>query len=46
MGGKPIGYKYEHAKDMIKWNNMSCKTYIPLFTKMFKEFVSKIPSST
>lgn len=42
MSGKLTGYKYQHAKDMIKWSGLKAKNYIPLLDKMFSEFRAKI----
>jgi len=44
MGGKPTGYKYDNCKDIIKWNGLRPKDYIPLLDLMFAEFVKKIPN--
>jgi len=41
MSGKPTGYKYLHAKDIIKWVGLKPKDYIPLLSLMFKSFISK-----
>jgi len=41
-----IGYKYHHAKDIIKWLGYKPKNYIPLITEMFKSFLSKFYLNT
>ena len=44
MASKPTGYKYDAAKDSIKWIGLKPRDYIYLLDQMFNEFVSKLPS--
>lgn len=43
MATRPTGYKYDAAKDSIKWVGLKPRDYIPLLDQMFNSFVSKLP---
>jgi hypothetical protein len=43
MSSLPTTYNYLKAKDIIKWNNLSPKKYIPLIDLMFNSYVSNLP---
>ena len=46
MSGSPTGYKYDKAKDSIKWQGLSPRDYIPLLDNMFHEFKKMIKKPT
>ena len=43
MGGKPIAYNYEKAKDAITWQGYKPKDIIPLVDVMFNSYVNNLP---
>jgi len=44
MSGKPTGFKYDHLKDLLKWNNLPPKHYTQLITTMFYSFLKHLKS--
>ena len=42
QSGKPNGFKYEAAKDSIRWMGLSPKDYIPLIRRMFNNYMNNI----